>query len=633
MRLRYLILFITLSILILLFLDYEKSVKINEYLDEKTERYQNAYSVIYSQHKELADTFFRTLIDDETLISIYKDINKNINHNNKLNILRDRLYSHLLENYKKIQLNNVNTLNFHTIDNKSFLRMQHPEKFADDLKDIREMVRYVNTNHKAIDGFEIGRLQQGFRFIYPIKDMVSNKHLGSVEISFSARSFTSKLMNQYNVESRFFSLENILNKKLLEPYRTHYLKTPFDGYSIDERTLEPSSASRLKSRMPEQSFIQNVQTSMSNNKAVTLYTSKAKLVVSFIPITNPVSDQVVAFISIISPEQYILNIIKNFYIINIISILLLLMTSLFIYKQQKTKYQIKEKEHLLQNILDTTKHLTFITDFVDIGFANKAFLKYFNFKSIEEFHENYSEFSDLLLQKDGYINDSLRQKGESFVDMLNRTPESKRKAILLSPKIDLEAFSISMETIVFKEKVFYLVTLMEITKLELERIQAEEKANYDELTGIYNRNKLKEMFDIEVKKVKRFKHPLSMAMLDIDHFKILNDTYGHLIGDEVLIMLSKLIKENLRETDTVARWGGEEFVVIFSETNINNAAIALKNLQNKINSIKHESAGNITVSFGLTQYKSDDTMHTILQRCDTALYQAKNNGRNRIETA
>lgn len=633
MRLRYLILFIVLSILILLFLDYEKSVKINEYLDEKTERYTNAYSVIYSQHKELADTFFRTIINDDTVISIYKDINDNIKNDTSLDLLRGKLYSHLIKNYKKIQINNVNTLNFHTLDNKNFLRMQEPEKFDDDLENIKETVKYVNTTYKAIDGFEIGRLQQGFRFIYPIEDIVSNKHLGSVEISFDARSFTTKLMNQYNVESHFFALEKILKAKLLEPYQSNYLKTPFEGFSIDKRLLDQSSTNRLRSKIPEQSFIQKVQTSIANNKAITLYSSKVQLVVTFIPITNPVTKEVVAFISIISPEQYIVNIIKNFYIINIISILLLLMTSLFIYRQQKTKYQIKEKEHLLQNILDTTKHLTFITDFVDIGFANKAFLEYFNFKSIDEFHENYSQFSDLLLQKDGYINDSLRKKGESFVDLLNRTPESKRKAILLSPKIDLEAFSISMETIVFKEKVFYLVTLMDITKMEIERIQAEEKAYYDELTGIYNRNKLKEMFDIEVKKVKRFQHPLSMAMLDIDHFKLLNDTYGHLIGDEVLVMLAKLIKENLRETDTVARWGGEEFVVIFSETNINNAAVALKNLQNKINSIKHESAGNITVSYGLTEYKSNDTIQTTLQRCDTALYKAKNNGRNRIETA
>ncbi len=215
--------------------------------------------------------------------------------------------------------------------------------------------------------------------------------------------------------------------------------------------------------------------------------------------------------------------------------------------------------------------------------------------------------------------------------MVNNTEEGKRKIILLSPSIELEAFSVSMDKIKFKNKIFYLVTLIDITQSEQKMIQTEHKAYYDELTQIYNRNKLNEVFENELKKVKRFNHPLSIAMIDIDHFKNFNDTYGHLVGDEVLILLAQTISKHMRDTDTFARWGGEEFVIIFSETSIDEAMIAAEHLRKVVEAIEHKTAGHITVSFGLTQYKNKDNLKILFKRCDDALYIAKKNGRNRVE--
>jgi len=163
------------------------------------------------------------------------------------------------------------------------------------------------------------------------------------------------------------------------------------------------------------------------------------------------------------------------------------------------------------------------------------------------------------------------------------------------------------------------------------QIETEKKAYLDASTGIYNRHKFDELFDEEIHRIKRYPNQLSIAIIDIDKFKDFNDRYGHLVGDEILIMMTQSITNNIREIDVFARWGGEEFVILFKETSAEEAKIISKKLKDGIQKLQHKTAGKITASFGLTQYIKGDTTETIFKRCDDALYKAKQNGRNRIE--
>ena len=172
-------------------------------------------------------------------------------------------------------------------------------------------------------------------------------------------------------------------------------------------------------------------------------------------------------------------------------------------------------------------------------------------------------------------------------------------------------------------------------KILLENMQekqkiTEKKASTDSLTGIYNRHKFDEILKEEIFRVKRYQNPFCITILDIDKFKNFNDTFGHLIGDEVLIMLANNLQNTTRKTDTFARWGGEEFVILFRETDINSAKTICNHLRVNIEELNHPLAGSITASFGVTQYKEDDTQESLLKRCDDALYKAKNGGRNRV---
>jgi diguanylate cyclase (GGDEF)-like protein len=122
-----------------------------------------------------------------------------------------------------------------------------------------------------------------------------------------------------------------------------------------------------------------------------------------------------------------------------------------------------------------------------------------------------------------------------------------------------------------------------------------------------------------------------MILIDIDHFKSFNDTYGHLIGDEVLVKLAKTINKITRKTDTFGRWGGEEFIMVLPNTTKENAAIVAEHLRLDVEKIKHPIAGGITASFGVAQYEEGDNEESLYIKSDEALYKAKENGRNRVE--
>jgi diguanylate cyclase (GGDEF)-like protein len=157
----------------------------------------------------------------------------------------------------------------------------------------------------------------------------------------------------------------------------------------------------------------------------------------------------------------------------------------------------------------------------------------------------------------------------------------------------------------------------------------------DSLTGLYNRRYFQQIFEREFSRSQRYGSRLSVAMMDIDNFKKLNDNYGHLFGDEVLAVLSRLLIESLRKTDYVARYGGEEFVAILPETSLEQAIIPLERFRNKIEShvfMFEEQQINVTISIGIAQI--DDHMlnsDSFIMKADNALYQAKQKGKNRIE--
>jgi diguanylate cyclase (GGDEF)-like protein len=183
-----------------------------------------------------------------------------------------------------------------------------------------------------------------------------------------------------------------------------------------------------------------------------------------------------------------------------------------------------------------------------------------------------------------------------------------------------------------EEENLFLISLTNITRMQENYVNIAKLAFYDGLTGIYNRIKFNEFLNAEIERAKRTNNSFSCLLLDIDHFKKFNDTYGHLIGDEILILLAKTLQKQIRTTDKFARWGGEEFIILLSGTSIEEALLTAEKFRIKIGEILHPTAGAVSASFGVTEYREGDDANTIFKRCDDALYRAKDLGRNRVES-
>lgn len=171
----------------------------------------------------------------------------------------------------------------------------------------------------------------------------------------------------------------------------------------------------------------------------------------------------------------------------------------------------------------------------------------------------------------------------------------------------------------------YLQSLETINKL------LEKQATTDALTGMYNRMMFDKSMTNEMARAIRYNSPLSLIIFDIDHFKKVNDTYGHSTGDNVLKRLAKLVETNIRETDILARWGGEEFVILTPGLILAETLKLAEKLRRKVEEFEFEKPQKITLSFGVTAFTNGDSSTVLLNRADEALYRAKESGRNQVQ--
>ena len=195
----------------------------------------------------------------------------------------------------------------------------------------------------------------------------------------------------------------------------------------------------------------------------------------------------------------------------------------------------------------------------------------------------------------------------------------------------------------FAQRLLYLLAgRMRDSNLRLSdslRDQQEYKRNatLDELTGLHNRRWMHEMVGRQIHRSQLNRKPLSLFLVDIDHFKKVNDTLGHLAGDRVLREVALIMMDHLRPTDLLARWGGEEFVVALPDTNLAGASTAAQSMCNKVREITLENCEPgvlpaITISIGVAELQPKQSFESLVEAADRAMYRAKHNGRNRVET-
>ena len=235
-----------------------------------------------------------------------------------------------------------------------------------------------------------------------------------------------------------------------------------------------------------------------------------------------------------------------------------------------------------------------------------------------------------LDQKLGLLrNDALTQFGMlslalgllwlSVHTMLNKQRLATEKLQLLAD--ELERVNVNLEQIVQART----NELLE-KNLELEHLSVT-----DRLTGLCNRLKLDQTLDDALNRHQRYHSSFALVLLDVDHFKSVNDTFGHTVGDQVLVAMADMFKSHTRKTDTIGRWGGEEFLIVCHDTDALSATAFAEKLRQKIADHSFPMVGRATCSFGVTAVCPEDTILRMMARADAALYRAKASGRNRVE--
>ncbi len=187
--------------------------------------------------------------------------------------------------------------------------------------------------------------------------------------------------------------------------------------------------------------------------------------------------------------------------------------------------------------------------------------------------------------------------------------------------------------VTFRNSKFLIETFIDIRERKRMDEELKRLATTDILTGAYNRTSFDEIIEREIERVKRYNKPLSVIMFDIDHFKQVNDTFGHNVGDAVLKKIAYLVRKILRKVDYFMRWGGEEFIIISAGTDREQAYTLAERIRKRIGNYKFDHIDKITVSCGVAEYTEEDTENSLIKRADDAMYKAKRKGRNRVAVA
>ena len=306
----------------------------------------------------------------------------------------------------------------------------------------------------------------------------------------------------------------------------------------------------------------------------------------------------------------------------------MLLTAIDITKQVEIEHHLLKNEQKLRAVLEILPYPIYIARRVDgqILFVNRK--------------------SCLLFQQSaGHL---LRSKADDFYT----DPQDKENLDkLLESVADIRDFEVKLKT--GQERVFtaelaaitvdyggahaVLIALNDISQRKEMEAELFRQASTDALTGISNRRYFQNQAEQEVRRARRFARDMTVMMIDIDHFKLINDTYGHAAGDAIIQGIVKRALEALRQSDSIGRIGGEEFAVILPETALESAREVAERLRLHIQEkpiIGRHEAVTCTVSIGLAQLSArDGGIEDLLHRADTALYVAKNKGRNRVEIA
>jgi diguanylate cyclase len=518
-----------------------------------------------------------------------------------------QLYTLTLPRYKALIDENPHlmVMQYHAADGHSILRMHLKDSFGDDIASRRPMLRTAHAGHKMVTGFEGGIHGMAYRIVIPIFD--NNTYIGALEFGIDTGYFVDKIKQMTGSTSILMIHEDYLGaadkslyKEGMGAYRytaaiTKEQKIYMDAFRDHNHAMKPKNV-----RIDEKDYEIN---------PLYLEDSEGKSAGAIICIDD-----------VTGSYQNILETVLGSLLLT--AALLLLFLGLFEYAFGTLIHKLNFQEHYIKTILDSQKNIVVVTDGEDIIFVNQAFYDYFGCASLEEFRREHSCICNCFEagEADEYLQPQV--DGLLWTDYLTQHSEKEHK-VKMTVGGKSSIFTAHIQKMKYENQMRHVVVFTDITQLN-------KLATQDVLTQVANRFKFDQVLEHSIALSQRYGRPLSIMIIDIDHFKAVNDTYGHLIGDEVLKKLAKILSDEIRKSDVIARWGGEEFVVLLPDSDLSSAVKLAENLRVKVAQSDFTPVKNMTCSIGVVRWNDGDIPDQLLKRVDDKLYTAKKSGRNRV---
>jgi diguanylate cyclase (GGDEF)-like protein/PAS domain S-box-containing protein len=298
--------------------------------------------------------------------------------------------------------------------------------------------------------------------------------------------------------------------------------------------------------------------------------------------------------------------------------------------------RLKESETKYRKLFEKSNDALFITDKTRILDCNTAMVELFDFKSRSDLLKTH--FFEFFPEKQPHGENS-EDKLNGMMDMALREGSHKFESVCLRSEDETFSTEILMTAIPIGKKTVLHTVIRDITKRKESEQKLISQAIRDPLTSLFNRRYLEESLDRELSKAQRHNNPLAIIMLDADHFKMFNDTYGHLAGDKVLRDMGKHLVTYSRKEDIACRYGGEEFVLVLPETSLEVAIQRAEDLRLTIETgkkmkYKRQTLPTVTISLGVAVFPDHgNRVNALISAADKALYKAKEHGRNQVVVA
>jgi len=614
-----------------LYLRHERDTLERLQLAGQTHAQEVAWQAVITAHRTAMQAYFDIYIMQPEVLNILQASRSD--NQGQQDIARARLYRQLLPAYELLRERNVRQLHFHTPDNRSFLRFHSPHNYGDSLVESRPSVVEVNRSQRPVFGFETGRVVIGFRNVFPI--IRHGKHLGSVELSQPFKAVYNGMSVLDPSKHHLLALKaSVLMPKLFDEHKKNYAPTLFspDWLAEDPSREMPDSTPPLA---PEAQEIYRLlkgnsgfQTALASGKAcsVTIGQGSRLHQVSLIPLHD--TDGVPSATILTFAKTPALKELYTSHRINLLTFTVMILlggTALYLLlgSMQTVAGQEREMALVTSNIADG---IYVMDEQGRITFANQRATELLGFAT----EELIGKIAHDLFHRHGDGEHTGLEKCPiySVIQTRNRYEGEERFG---HKNGSLLTVQVASQAMLNGDRIMGSVTVFrDISEQKLLEEQLRFVSITDPLTGVYNRRFLQETLVNELYRAERHGEIFALIMLDMDNFKQLNDQYGHESGDRALQHMVGIIQGRIRSSDCLARWGGEEFLLLLPHTGITAAASLADGLRDDLQRSEVRGVGSVTASFGIAAYQPGDTAELLVQRADTLMYAAKKAGRNCI---